>query len=325
MTEPHYGMIGQSEAMLRVFKDIDKITEKGVGAPLFIVGETGTGKELVAKAIHDYGARQKGRFFPVDSSCINGEIAESLLFGHTRGSFTGAMANQEGYFQAARRGTLFLDEIGNLPLSIQAKLLRALEYGYTAVGSHTEEKADFQLITASNRSLTELVRTGEFREDLYYRIAGHTISLPPLRERRGDVEVLADYFLEQYNTGMEISPAAMNLLNSYYWPGNVRQLRNVMEIAVIKAEGTVIEAGDIESQLEKTEGLEGIEEEITLTAIIERAFPSSDPSKLPTLDQIERCYTDRVLKATGYSKTDAAKILKISIRTLQHWAKCRSE
>lgn len=324
MTEPRYGMIGQSEAMLRVFKHIERITEKGVTNPIFIVGETGTGKELVAKALHDYGPRKERTFFPVDASCISSEIAESLLFGHIRGAFTGAMANREGYFEAARGGTLFLDEIGNMPLSIQAKLLRALEYGYTPVGRNDVEKADVHFISASNQSLSELVRSGMFREDLYYRIEGYTIALPPLRERKGDVEALAAHFLKQYNPELAISSTALELLNSYHWPGNVRQLRNVMEIAVIRAEGTVIEAGDIESQLEKKDGIERIEE-MTLAAIIERAFPSGNPSRLPSLGDLERSYTEHVLKAMGYSKTDAAKILKISIRTLQHWFRRPSE
>ncbi|HLD79758.1 MAG TPA: sigma-54 dependent transcriptional regulator [Candidatus Nanoarchaeia archaeon] len=314
MAESRYGMIGQSEAMLKVFRDIEKINCKGKKVSVFIVGETGTGKELVARAIHDHGPRREGKIVTVDSSCISNEIAESLLFGHSKGAFTGATESREGYFRAAQGGTLFFDEIGNMPLSIQAKLLRALEDGYYPVGSNKIETSDVHCISASNQSLLDLVRADKFREDLYYRLGGFTISLPPLRERREDIEPLTAYFMKQYSPGAEITSDALKLLNSYHWPGNVRQLRNVLETAIITAENDVIKADDIQSRLAKPES----KEKKTIAAMWEQNFPSNDTENFPTLEEVGISYMRHVLKAVGGRATAAATILETSVRNLQY-------
>ena len=321
MIGPRYGMIGNSPAMLGVFEEIERITRRRSNPSIFILGETGTGKELVAKAIHEHGPRKEGKLFAVDSSCVNSEISESLLFGHVKGSFTGAVATTEGYLEAADKGTLFLDEIGNMPLTIQSKLLRAIEYGYRPVGGN-EKKADFHLITASNQSLAELVRAGTFREDLYYRIAGYTIYLPPLRERQEDIPLLAAYFLEQHNSELSISSAALDVLASYHWPGNIRQLRNVIEVAAITTDGNSISAEDIQKRLQK-DATEDSGEEKSLTAKIEKSFPTSNLSNLPSLEELQLTYAKHIFAATRHSTSETARILGIATRTVQYWIKKR--
>jgi transcriptional regulator with GAF, ATPase, and Fis domain len=214
---------------------------------VLIIGETGTGKELVAKAIHALSPRRPQRFFAVDCGTLSANLLESELFGHVRGAFTGAVVDKRGIFEAADRGTVFLDEICNVDVEIQGKLLRFVqEREFLPVGATTPRHVDVRLVFATNRDLEKMMREGAFREDLYYRLCVFPIHLPPLRERREDIPMLACHLLSRVRerTGMRVrtvSPAALKLLQQYDWPGNVRQLEGVVERGVIACDGDVIE------------------------------------------------------------------------------------
>lgn len=242
-------IIGNSEAMKRVFTLMDKAAKTNI--TLSINGETGTGKELVAKAVHYNSSRRKAPFIAVNVAAIPKELIESELFGHEKGAFTGALSRRIGKFEEANKGTLFLDEIGELDISLQAKLLRVLqEKEITRVGGNTIVPIDVRIIVATHKNLAEEVKRGSFREDLYYRLLGLPIQLPPLRERGSDVLVLSKSFLEQFTkeNGLAkktLSAGAQEKLLTYAYPGNVRELRAVVELAVVMAEGHVIEAGDV--------------------------------------------------------------------------------
>ena len=242
-------IIGASPAMQAVFRLIARCAP--TNSTVMLRGESGTGKELIARAIHYNSLRSDHPFVPVDCTSLSENLLESELFGHVKGSFTGAVSNKKGLFEMADGGTLFLDEIGNIPLSTQAKLLRFIEEReFKAVGDTRTQSVDIRLITATNKNLEGMVADGEFRDDLYYRINIFPIEIPPLRERREDIPALAAYFLQQFSADMkqptrEFSPGAMNLLMNHDWPGNVRELENVVERAVILASGDVIRQGHL--------------------------------------------------------------------------------
>ena len=221
--------------------------------PVTVLGETGTGKELVARLIHNAGARRAMPFVPVNCASLSGEIADAELFGRTKGAYTGAMDRRGGLFQQAAGGTLFLDEIGELHPTVQAKLLRALEDGEVRmVGSSRTEHVDVRVVAASNRNLQAEARAGRFRVDLYHRIACRVVRLPPLRERPADIPMLADHFLAQMDPGLRpeaLAPAAIDALMKHAWPGNVRELRQVMRRVAAVAQGRVVTARDIRSTL----------------------------------------------------------------------------
>ncbi len=242
-------IIGDSPAMQTVFRLVARCAP--TNSTVMLRGESGTGKELIARAIHYNSLRRDRPFVPVDCTSLSESLLESELFGHVKGSFTGAVANKKGLFETADGGTLFLDEIGNITLSTQAKLLRFIEEReFKAVGDTRTQKVDIRLITATNKDLEGMVADGEFRDDLYYRINIFPIHIPPLRERRDDIPALAMHFLRQFAVEMglstrEFSPGAMNLLLNHDWPGNVRELENVVERAVILAGDDVIRQGHL--------------------------------------------------------------------------------
>jgi two-component system nitrogen regulation response regulator GlnG len=230
-----YGMVGRSPAMNKVFGLLDKVVPSEVA--VLIQGETGTGKELVARALHEYGPRKGRPFLAENCAAVPADLLESELFGHKKGSFTGAIADRPGHFVAADGGTVFLDEIGDMPLPMQSKLLRVLQEGEVRpVGSNKVIKVDVRIVAASNKDLRAMCREGTFREDLYFRLNVITVQLPPLRERAGDVRLLARFYLEKVGAEMgrkaEISGDALTLLESWRWPGNVRELENEIRRAL---------------------------------------------------------------------------------------------
>jgi len=237
-----FGMVGSSPALRRVFDLLEKVA--GSDVSVLIQGETGTGKELVARALHEHGPRKDKPFLAENCAAVPAELLESELFGHKRGSFTGAFADRMGHFAAADGGTVFLDEIGDMPLAMQAKLLRVLQDGEVRpVGSNKVLKVDVRILAATNKDLRAMCGAGSFREDLYFRLAVVTIQLPPLRERKGDVRHLARFFLDSVGREMGreavISPEAMALLERWRWPGNVRELENEIRRAVALSSGGI--------------------------------------------------------------------------------------
>lgn len=248
-TQPFKDIVGVSSAIQAVTQMIDSIAR--VPSTALIIGETGTGKELIAKAIHDRSEERDAPFQVVDCTTFSEGLVESELFGHVRGAFTGAIANKPGLIELGKGGTVFLDEIGDLPLPLQAKLLRVLEEGEVrAVGSVEQKKVNARFIAATNQDLAEKVKKGEFRKDLFYRLNVMVVRVPPLRERKEDIPVLARHFIKKYAKDFgkavaDIHPSAVTELVAYPWPGNVRELRNVMERAVMLAKSDRVNQGDI--------------------------------------------------------------------------------
>ena len=284
-------------------------------ANVLIIGETGTGKELVARALHTHSARAGGPFVALNTAAIPSELLESELFGHAKGAFTGAIASKRGLFEEAGGGTLFLDEIGDINPKMQAQLLRVLQEGeIRRVGGNEPIRVDVRVVAATNRDLEEEVRTGRFREDLYFRINVVTIHLPPLRERREDIALLVDHFLHKYaqregRSEAGIADEAMQLLSHYGWPGNVRELENVIERALALAKGGIILPSDLPREIRGE---------------VERPAPSPASSNgamvliedRPTLAELEQRYVTLILQQEGGNKKRAAEILGIDRRTL---------
>jgi DNA-binding NtrC family response regulator len=240
------GFIGKSKTVARILQDVRKLHHFGTTSVL-LTGESGTGKELIARAIHFGGQRAKAPFIPVNCVAIPGELAESMFFGHLKGSFTGALSDRKGFFELANRGTLFLDEIGDMPMALQAKLLRVLEDGVIMpVGAGAGATVDVRVIAATNVDLHAKIAAGTFRQDLYFRLARFTVLTPPLRERPEDVPILARHFLNLFAVDMgvraaEIDQAALDILATYAFPGNVRELKNIIERALIESGGKRVE------------------------------------------------------------------------------------
>jgi DNA-binding NtrC family response regulator len=296
------GMIGVSAKMQRVYKMIEKVSQHEY--PVLILGESGTGKELVAKSIHYSGIRKERPFAPVDCSSLVPTLIESELFGYVKGAFTGAMQSKQGLLEAAQGGTLFLDEIGDMPVDLQAKLLRALqEREVKPVGSTERRHINIRIIAATNRDLESAIRTGAFRQDLYFRLNVVQIKLPPLRERKSDIQLMVISFLEKFSDPhgppRTISDDAMRRLIAYDWPGNVRELENAIERAVAMGSGPILHVGDLPSNLH---------------------YPSSDrvPEKdeLLPMEELERRAILRTLRETGGDKLAAARMLGIGKTTL---------
>jgi DNA-binding NtrC family response regulator len=305
-------MVGRSPAMLNVYKMVARVAD--ANAAVLITGESGTGKELVARAIHGNGPRADEPFVGVNCGALTETLLESELFGHVRGSFTGAIANRQGIFEQADDGTVFLDEIGETSPSLQVKLLRVLqERELVPVGGSTAVAVRARVIAASNTDLQRLVDAGEFRRDLLYRLNVINIDLPPLRERRDDVPLLVAHFLRKYTPAGDaasVTDGAMRLLSAWSWPGNVRELENTIERAVtLSRRGTITE--------------EDLPESIRQGGT-ESARVATDPEAffegLPTLDEVERRYLLHVLKAAGGNRKQAAEILGINRRTLYRMA-----
>tara|TARA_R110001599_G_scaffold114095_1_gene279653 strand:- start:435 stop:1331 length:897 start_codon:yes stop_codon:yes gene_type:complete len=290
--------------------------------PVLVQGESGTGKELVARAVHEESVRSGKPYMVVNCGGIPAELMESEFFGHAAGAYTGARKARAGLFQQAEGGTLMLDEIGEMPLALQAKLLRALQDGNVRpVGSDHEIQLDVRVIAATNRNLTECVEQGSFREDLFYRLETFNLQVPPLRERADDIRYLADFFLARFNARQQrqlkgFSDAALQALLHYPFPGNVRELQNAVERAATFSEGAFIELQNLPERMQ--------------SASSENAnSPLSDPlssltgtpvlEQLPSLENVQRRYIHQVLEAAGGNKRKAADILGITRRTLYRW------
>jgi two-component system response regulator AtoC len=305
-------IIGNSPAIQQVFSRMEKIliTESTV----LILGESGTGKELVARAIHFNGLRKEKPFIPINCGAIPGELLESELFGHVRGSFTGAVADKPGKFELANHGTIFLDEIGTMPLHLQMKLLRVLqEQEIERVGSTHRTKLDVRVISATNSDLVEKVRHGEFREDLYYRLNVIPIPLPPLRKRREDIPLLAKHFLRKICTDMrrpvlDLTQGAVRALESYEWPGNVREMENAIERAVALTDSDVIDRQDLPSQI----GNVSLENGHLPTLHI----PDEGLNMSETIAHIEQTLIKQAMDKSSNIKARAADLLNINRTTL---------
>ncbi len=296
-----YGLIGESEKMLKVFKTIDKAAS--TSATLLITGESGTGKELVARAIHYSSSRASAPLVAVNCGGIPESLLESELFGHVKGAFTGAFESRAGFFQTADGGTIFLDEISEMSVSMQVKLLRVLQDKQVfMVGSRRAQKVNVRIMAATNKNLLSLVRKGEFREDLYYRLNVITIEIPPLRERGDDILLLINHFVPIFAKELDkpiprFSDQSIHVLKNYYWPGNVRELENVIQRLVVMNEGDVIDSPDLPSLM--------------------RFSPIRGFGFSRTLAEVEAEYVGNVLASVNGNKTQAAKILGIDPKTLR--------
>jgi DNA-binding NtrC family response regulator len=305
------GLIGHSRQMIELYMEIARVA--AYRSTVLIVGESGTGKELVARAIHAHSPRAAEAFVAVNCGALTETLLEAELFGHTKGSFTGAIADKKGLFEEAEGGTLFLDEIGETSPALQVKLLRALqESEIRRVGSSKPIKVDVRVVTATNRKLEDEVKAGRFREDLYYRLSVITLKVPPLRARREDIPLLAYHFLQRtcQETGKRVtlSEGALEVLRNYSWSGNVRELENTIEHAVLHSRGAVITEDDLPARLRSREPAR-------TDLPVEQLFTG-----LPTLEELERRYLLHVLEAVGGNRTRAAEVLQIDRRTLYRMA-----
>jgi len=298
-------MIGQSDRMREVFDQIHRVSNSD--STVLIVGESGTGKELVASAIHDNSRRRNAPFIAVNVTALPDALIESELFGYVRGAFTGAVESREGRFRAANSGTLFMDEVGDLPLTLQPKLLRVLEtYSFAPVGSNLESQVDIRLIAATSRVLPEMVQDGQFRIDLYHRLNVLTIELPPLRDRPVDIPVLVEHFLvdcakRHLREVPGVAPELLNYLQQYEWPGNVRQLRNVIENMLVMGDEKVLTLRNLPKYLSGNP--------------LSEQHPSSKGDF--NLENLEKEAILSALKKSFGNRTHAAHTLGISVRTLQ--------
>ncbi len=309
--------VGKSPAMEKVFDMIAKIADGR--STVLITGESGTGKELVARAIHAQSGRRDRPFVGINCGAVPENLLESELFGHMKGSFTGAIANKDGLFEVADGGTLFLDEIAEMPLSLQVKILRAIQTReITRVGGTTPNLVDARIIAATNRNLEADVAGGRFREDLFYRLNVIPIHLPPLRERPGDIPILAEHFLSRYSTEYgkrieKITGPAMERLTVAPWRGNVRELENVIERAVALCEGQAItleHLGDIAAA--------GATREETTTPDRSGEIPDEGIDLDALIEKTEKDYLMGALKKTNGSKTEAARLLRMTFRSFRH-------
>jgi len=303
-----FGIVSANPAMEDIFSQISRIAS--LKTTVLILGESGTGKELVARAIHRSGSRSNKPFVAVNCGAIPENLLESELFGHVRGAFTDATSDKAGLFEQADEGTLFLDEIGEMPMSLQVKLLRVLqEEEIRRVGGQTTLKVNVRVVSATSRDLAADVKSGRFREDLFFRINVFCIQLPPLRERIEDIPLLAEHFIRINTLSMNISsirisPAAMRCLVSYQWPGNIREMENIIERGVILCEGDVLNEACLPAMLVNS-GRE------TFTA-----EPLENLSIKKAEQAMERDLIRKALLKTGGNRTQAAKILEISHRSL---------
>ena len=296
-------IIGQSSAVMDVLELVRKIAPFDVS--VLITGESGTGKELVAHAVHDNSPRKKNQFVAVNCTALPENLIESELFGHEKGSFTGAVSSRKGKFEIASGGTLFLDEIGDMGFSVQAKLLRVLETGiYERVGSDQSLKANVRIVAATNKNLKELVEKGKFREDLYYRLNEITLELSPLKARKSDIPLLVHHFLHIFANSFQkkvsvVSQEIIDVFLSYDWPGNIRELKNVIKAAVVLSDSRTLSLKDLPDELKST--------------TIKR-FPMT--TEMGSLEELEQQYITRVLRENKWKKSKTAQILKISRPTL---------
>ncbi|CAN5534479.1 sigma-54 dependent transcriptional regulator [soil metagenome] len=299
-------IVGQSKQMKDVFAKVQRAAP--VDSTVLILGDSGTGKELVAQALHHNSLRKKGPFVAVNCAAVPATLVESELFGHVRGAFTGATDKRMGRFEQADGGTLFIDEIGDFELGLQAKLLRVLEtLTVTPVGGHEDKKVSVRVLAATSRDIQQMVADGKFREDLFYRLNVVSITLPPLRDRTDDVPILVEHFLKEITTQKHtppkrVSPEVMRRFQLYRWPGNVRELRNTLESMMVLAEGDLLTERDLPER------------------IAEGSLPTGNPKDVPagvTMEELERLAITKALDQYGGNRTHAANRLGISVRTLQ--------
>ncbi len=299
------GFIGKSKTIERILDDVRQLQAVGTTGVL-ISGESGTGKELIARAIHFGGTRAGGPFIPLNCSAIPHELADSTLFGHLKGAFTGANSDRKGYFELANGGTLFLDEIGDLPFDLQAKLLRVLEDGiFTPVGGTQPKQADVRVVAATNVPLQEKIAEGTFRDDLYYRLARFPVEVPPLRERKEDIPLLANHFLEMFAAEMKVeqptlTPEALMALEAYHFPGNVRELKNIIEHALIKSRGQAIQP--VHLHFIESPSTSATTVESFIQKILSQGCAYSE-----AVDTFRRQLVKQVLKECGGNRHEAAR------------------
>jgi len=308
-------ILGESKAVALLRKQVAKLARSQ--APVYIHGESGSGKELAAKLIHELGPRSEGPFIAVNCGAIPSELMESEFFGHKKGAFTGATENKEGFFQAANGGTLFLDEVADLPLAMQVKLLRSLqEKSVRPVGEQKEIAIDVRILSATHKDLSLEVDEGRFRQDLFYRINVITLNVPALRERKDDVELLASKMLDKIATEwqmdhIELAPAAMDALKNYHFPGNIRELQNILERAYTLCEDDVIDVEDLQLPTSRTHSEHNPLDDTDV-----------DIAEIGSLDDflenIEKKAIQQALEETRWNKTAAAKRLGITFRALRY-------
>jgi len=313
-------IIGQSPNMRAIFDMIQTVAPQT--SRVLITGESGTGKELVARAIHENSVRAQAPFITINCGAFPESLLESELFGYMKGAFTGANENRQGLFQAAHGGTLFMDEIGNMSLTMQVKLYRVLQEGKVRpIGSTEESDVDVRIIAATNKEFEKEIAEGRFREDLYYRLSVIPIQVPPLRDRRDDIPLLARHFLERFSKTMEkpiegISPEAMTRLESYDWPGNVRELENTMERAVALETGREISLKVLPDRIAGYSG-----SSIGVPEGQAEGFPADGVDFEKEIAAAERRYLQAALEKAGGVRTRASEFLKISYRSFRHYAK----
>lgn len=302
-------IIGESKAITDVFQLADRVLNSD--ASILIIGESGTGKEMLARAIHDGSNRNTGQLVPVNSAAITRELADSLLFGHKKGSFTGANEDRIGYFEQADGGTLFLDEIGDMELSIQAKVLRVLEEkAVRRVGEKSERKVDFRIISATNRDLADSIQKGQFRKDLYYRLEEYPLFLPALKERQNDVVLLAQHFLDEYCDANNLRPMTFaqeikDQILKHSWPGNIRELKNAIRRAAIRADDQIVKAISFSN----------IESPSSSSRSLKASIVDSDENVVP-FEEMERNAIENAYSSTKQNVIKAARLLGISRATM---------
>ena len=315
-----YGIIGGSPGIIEIYDIVERVA--ATPTTVLITGESGTGKELVARALHENSSRRDKPFIKVNCAAIPRDLMESELFGYERGAFTGAVSSKPGRFELASGGTLFLDEIGSIPIEMQVKLLRALqESEFERVGGIKTISVDVRLVAATNSDLKKEISEGTFREDLYYRLNVVPIRLPPLRERAKDIEPLTDHFVAKFNKRLgkkisEVAGAARELLAGYPWPGNIRELENVIERAVLFCDEETIQPADLPPELRRGEGVPVVvaaaghgENGVSEHGLKEQVKAA--------INRLEKQLIDKALKQTGGNVTHAARLLKISRKGLQ--------
>ncbi len=305
----HDDFVGESRQAMKVKELISVVAASGT--PVLILGETGVGKEVAAKAIHNLSGRSGNPFVPINASALQESILESELFGYRKGAFTGAHADKLGLLEIAHNGTFFIDEVGDMGLTIQAKILRALETGtFMKLGATKATKVDTRFIFATNKDLKSRIEQGLFRKDLFFRINGFTIHLPPLRERKSDIPLLADYFLDKFSRGgkkKRLSPQAAEWLISYEWPGNVRELANVIERSLLLSGSR--------GEIVVDDFPEGIQEGIPTSGQSER-WPEAQKSRALKLSRLEEQHIEKTLQSVMGNKSEAARLLGVSRKTL---------
>ncbi|HET9595559.1 MAG TPA: sigma-54 dependent transcriptional regulator [Anaeromyxobacteraceae bacterium] len=314
-----FGVISRSQVMARVFRLVESLQHSE--ASVLITGESGTGKEVMARLIHAHSPRRKGPFVAVNVAALPGDLLESELFGHVRGAFTGAVRDRAGRFEAAADGTIFLDEVGDLPVHLQVKLLRVLqEHAYERVGDDQPRRTSARVLAATNRDLRRLVATGAFREDLYYRLRVFPIELPPLRERREDIEPIARLLLARVGarTGraLHFSPDALRALLEHRWPGNVRELENALEFAATVCRGQTLQPEDLPHEVTQRPSSAAAPPHREAEGDLEGAAPPAAPC-----DPAERAGLEAALALHRWSRADTARALGISRSTL--WRRMR--